>query len=88
MMLVGVQLRSVAIVPRNDSAQPLLSLDLALVRGLEIWTENLVANINSLMRALVIVVRNPLAVDVVKLVKAYAKEVIQTLALNFLSAGS
>ena len=57
MMVVGATSGSFAIIPRNDSAQPLFALDLALVRGLEIWMENLVANIHSLMRALVIVVR-------------------------------
>jgi hypothetical protein len=83
MVLAGVELRSVAIVPRDDSAQPLFALDLALVRGYEIRSKNLVPNIDSLVRAFVIIVCKPLAVDVVKLVEAYTEKVVQALALNF-----
>ena len=79
MVLAGVQLRSVAVVPRNDSAQPLFSLNLALVGRLEILAKNPVTNIHSLMRSLIIIVCKPLPVDIVELLKAYAKEVIQTL---------
>jgi len=83
MVLAGVQLGSVAVIPRNDSAQPLFPFNLALVRRFEIRTENLVPDIHSLMRALVIIVRKPLAVDVIKLIQAYAKEVVQAFSFNF-----
>lgn len=83
MMFGGAGSGSFAVVIRNDSAQTLFPFDLALVRGLEIWSKNLVSNIDSLMRALVVVVRKPLSVDVVELVQTYAEKVVQAFALNF-----
>lgn len=82
MIFVGVELCSFPVVPGNDSAQPLFPLNLTFVRRLEIRSQNLVANVHSLMRALVIIVRQPLSVDVVKLVEAYTEKVIQTFSFN------
>ena len=42
MMYSGAALSSVAVVPRNNSAESLFPLNLALVRGLEIWAKNLI----------------------------------------------
>lgn len=44
MVLAGVQLRSVAIVPRDDSAQPLFAFDLAFTRWSVINVKNLVSD--------------------------------------------
>ena len=81
-MLSGIGLCSIAVVPRNNSAQSLFPLDLAFGLGREIGAKNFVADIHSLMRTLVVIVRQPLPVDVIKLVKAHANEVIQAFPLN------
>lgn len=79
--LCGASLRS--IVPRNDSAESLLAFDLALVRGLEIRSKNLVSNIFSLMRSVVVIVFQPFATDIVQLIHTEADKRIKALAFNF-----
>jgi hypothetical protein len=104
MMCAGTGSGSFPVVPGNNSAQPLFSLNDALVHGLDyglrskrkatrraspeglplrsraqIRTKNLVSNILALMRSLFIVIRQPYAIDVIKLVKTHAKEMVQTL---------
>jgi hypothetical protein len=82
MMFAGTGLSGVAVVVRNDSAQTLFPFNIALGRRSEIRPKNLVPDVRSLVRSLLMVVRQPLPVDVVKLVKAHAKEMVQTLAFN------
>ncbi len=86
MMFAGAGLCGISVIPRNDSAQPLFPLDLTPVRGLEVWTKNLVPDIRTLMRSLIVVVRQPLPVDVVELVKAHANKVVQTFLLEHADA--
>jgi len=83
MLLAGTELSGGAIVVRNDSTQSLFPLDFAFVFGREIRLKNLVVDIHSLMRALIMIVRQPLAVDVVELIQAYTNKVIKALALYF-----
>jgi hypothetical protein len=52
-MVTNSKLRSVAIVPRDNSAEPLFPFDFALIGRSEINIKNVVININSLMRPLV-----------------------------------
>jgi hypothetical protein len=59
MVLAGMQLRSVAIVVRNDSAQSLFPFDFARFSRSEINIENVVPDISSLMRSLMVVVAQP-----------------------------
>lgn len=74
MLFVGAGLSGISVVVRNDSAQPLFPLNLALGRRSEIRPKNLVPDVRSLVRSLLMIVRQPLPVDVVKLVKTHAKE--------------
>ncbi len=71
-----------AVVPRDNAPQALFPLNLAFAPRREIRAKDFVANIHSLMRAFVIVVRQPLAIDVVELVKAQADKMVQALFLN------
>ena len=67
MKLAGEKLSSFSIVIRDYSAKPLFSLYHAFVGRLEIRTKNLVSDIDSLMRAFVVVIREPFMVDMIKL---------------------
>ncbi len=79
MMFTRAGLSGVTVIVGNDSAQPLFPLNFALSRWAEIGAKNLVPDIGALMRSLLIIVREPFPVDVVKLVKAHAEKVVQTL---------
>ena len=61
------ELRSSAIVPRDDSAQALFPFDYAFIRWCKIGAKNFVSDIHSLMRAFVVVIRQPFMVDMIKL---------------------
>ena len=67
MQLAGAGLCSFPVVPGNNSAQPLFPLDLTFCSRREIRAQYLVSNICSLMRAFIVVIRQPLPIDVVKL---------------------
>ena len=75
-------LRSCAVIVRDDSAEALFPLYLALVRGLKIWSKNLVPDIYSLMRAFVVVIRQPFMVDMIKMIQAKTNEVVKALFFN------
>lgn len=81
-MIIGAESGSFAVIPRKDSAQPLLPLNLALVCGLEIRAKNLVPDILSLMRAFIIVIRQPFAIDVIQVIQTKTNEVVKALFLN------
>ena len=66
-------------VPRNDSAQALLPLDFTFSCWRKTWAKNLVPDVRSLMRSLLVVVRQPFPVDVIELIQTHAKEVVQAL---------
>ena len=83
MMFARAESGSIAVIPRNDATQPLFPLNLAPVRRCEVRPKNLVPDIRSLMGSLLVVVRQPFPVDVIKLVKAHAIEVVQALAFDF-----
>lgn len=87
MMMVGTELCRVAVVPRDDSAEALFPLYLALVRGLKIWSKNLVPDIYSLMRAFVVVIRQPFMVDMIKMIQAKTNEVVKALFFNDTDTG-
>lgn len=53
--------------------------DFAFACRREIGAKNLVADVFSLMRAVRVVVRHPFSIDVIKLIKAQAKEAVQAL---------
>lgn len=80
MQFAGAGLGSFAIVVRNDSAQSLFPLDLTFGCWREIRSKYLIPDICSLMRPLVIIVRQPFPVDVVELIQAKAVKMIQALA--------
>ncbi len=67
MLFAGVGSSSFAVIPRNDSVQALLPLNRAFVGRPEVWAKNLVPDIHTLMRAFIVVVCQPLPVDVIKL---------------------
>jgi len=75
----SVKLRSFAVIPRNDSAEALFSLNDAFVGRLEIRTKNFVPDIYSLMRPFVVVIRQPFMVDMIKMIQAKTNEVIKAL---------
>jgi hypothetical protein len=79
MMAYG-ELCSVAVVPRDDSAESLFPFDFALIGRPEINIKNVVINVNSLMRSLVVVVLQPFAVDVIKMIQTEVNKVVQTLS--------
>lgn len=83
MVLAGMGLGCVAVIPRNDSAQTLFPLDLAFGCRRKAWSENLVPNIRTLMRAFVVVVRQPFAVDMVELFQRDTDKVVQTFPFSF-----
>lgn len=87
MVLVCIQLRSGAVVPRDNAAEPLFSLDLTFVSRLEIRTKNLVSDIYSLMRSFVIVIRQPFMIDMIKMIQAKTNKVIKALFLNDADTG-
>lgn len=65
-MLAMWQLRGGAVVPRDNDAEPLFPLDLTFVSRLEIRRKNFISDIYSLMRAFVIVIRQPFMVNMIK----------------------
>ncbi len=82
MMFARAESGSFAVVPRNDSAQTLSLFDLAFIGRREVGAKNLVPNIHTLMRSLIMVVRQPLVVDVIKLPQAYAVKMVQAFPFN------
>lgn len=79
MMFVGAGLRSVAVVVRNDAAQLCCPLNLALIHRRKIDIKNVVADLLALMGPREIVVREPLPVDMVKVIKAQTDKVVKAL---------
>ncbi len=79
MLLAGAGLSCIAAIPRDDATQPLLPFYFALGSRRKVWAENLVPNICTLMRAFVIVIRQPFAVYMVELFQRDTDEVIKTL---------
>ncbi len=57
MVLEGAELCSVAVVPRNDSAESLFAFNFTFNRGCEINVKNLVANFLALMGLCEVVMR-------------------------------
>jgi hypothetical protein len=78
-MMIGQSLSNYAFVPREYAAESFFAHDFAFADGRKIGAQNIVPDIFSLMRSLVVVVRHPSPVDVVELINAQAKEAIQTL---------
>ena len=87
MMMAGTELCRVAVVPRDDSAQPLFPLDFAFVCGREVGAKSLVSDIHSLMRAFVVVIRQPFMVDMIKMIQAKTNEVVKALFFNDTDTG-
>jgi len=65
---------SCAFVPREYAAEALVPHDFAFACGREVGTQNLIPDLFSLMRSVMIIVCQPLPVDLVELIKAQAKE--------------
>ena len=82
MRFAGTDLCGVAVVVGNYSAEPLFPFDFAFGSRRETGAKNLVPNIQTLMRAMVVVVRKPLAINVVQLVFAEAEKIIEAFPLN------
>ncbi len=82
MILAATASGSCAVVPRNDSAQSFFSPDFAFGSGRKIWPKNLVPDVFSLMRPVFVIVRQPFAVNVIQLIKAYADKMVQALFLK------
>ena len=78
-MIANPELRSVAIVPRDDSAESLFPFDFALIDRPEVNVQHVVSDINTLMGSLLVVVGKPFAVDVIKVIQAEVNKVIQAL---------
>ena len=79
MFFAGAGLSGFPVVPGNNSIQPLLPLNPALVVRRKLWPKNLVPDVRSLVWALRIVISHPLAVDVIKVIQAEAYKVIEAL---------
>ena len=80
---VGTGLRGVAVVVRNNSAELFFPFDFAFGRRCEIRSKHLVSDIHALMRTMVVIVRQPFAIDVVQLLHAEAEKVVKALFFNF-----
>ena len=80
MMVVGAGLCSVAVVVRDNSTEPFFPFDFAVRCRREIGSKNLVSNIHTLMRSMVVIVRKPFAVNVIELLHAEAEKVVKTLS--------
>jgi hypothetical protein len=75
-----------AVIPRNNSAQPLFPFNFALVGRNKIHPKNLVPDIRPLMRSVFIIIQQPLVVDIVKMVQAEANKIIKALSFYFSDA--
>ena len=71
----------------DDTAELFTALDLAFSRWFEVDVENIVSDVLATMWSFCIVVFDPGAIDVVEMVYAEAKELIQALEGVFIIAG-
>ena len=81
-VLVGTELGSLAVIPRNDSAESLFPFNFAFSCRRKIWTENFISDVRSLMRSLLVVVRQPFTVYVIQLIQAHADKMVQAFSLD------
>lgn len=80
-MLATEELRGFSMVVRDNSAELCFLFNFADIRWPKINIENLVANLFALMGSREIVMRQPFAIDMIKMLKAQADKVIKTLRL-------
>ncbi len=79
MVLAGTELCRVAVVPRNDTAESLFPFDFTFTRWSKINIQNLVADFLALMGAGKVVMRQPLPVNVFKVINAQTDKVVKAL---------
>jgi len=72
--MIGQSLSSYAFVPREYAAESLVAHNFAFAGRTKLRTQNLVPDVLSLMRSLVVVIRHPFLIDIVELIKAKAKD--------------
>jgi len=81
-MLATAGLRSGAVVVRDDSAELLFPFNFTFSRGCEINVKNLVSDFLALVRPGEVVMRQPLSVNVFKVINTQADKVVKALRFN------
>ncbi len=82
--LCGASLRS--IMPVNDSAELLFPFGFALFGRSKIHIKNVVINVNSLMRSLIIIVGKPFSIDVIQTLLFCLPDIAFTVRIRHWSA--
>ena len=79
MIVAGLASGSFAGVPRNNSAESLFPFDFSFSVRRKIWMENLIPDVCSLMRSLLVIVSQPFTVYGFQLIQTHADKMVQTL---------